>query len=285
MNACQIIRDVEAVGGNFLLHDGGLRLAGKTGAIKPFLLAEVKSHKAEIIGILYSRHIKERVIDENTVMFAEQKCNVNGGFTEVEFNQPELSPVIDSLHPCPLCGRDLAKEGIGDCYHRTGEVPYPEPVIDGLHPCSQCGGEFFYEGTRGGYFCKRCQVLPEGSEPVQVVRGITPRGKGALRGDAPNWITPAMYQRQTTRARDKRRISPVALQWLREHRQELKAAGWTARELYRRNKAEGICWSGIWDKPLCKAYLLEKGVIEFEFVDGGREVIQTARPENFWRKK
>ncbi len=75
-------------------------------------------------------------------------------------------------------------------------------------------------------------------------------------------------------------ISPVALAWLREHRQQLKAAGWTARELWRRNKSKGICWCGLWDKPFLKVYLHDDGVIEFECVDGGRDVSQTARPES-----
>lgn len=72
--------------------------------------------------------------------------------------------------------------------------------------------------------------------------------------------------------------SPVALSWLHEHRQQLKAAGWTYRELYRRNKSRGVCWCGLWDKPFFKAYLHDDGVIEMECVIGGRDCIQTARP-------
>ena len=78
--------------------------------------------------------------------------------------------------------------------------------------------------------------------------------------------------------RDNKRPSPVALSWLHEHRQRAKAAGWTMRELYRRNKSPGICWCSLWDKPFFKAFLHDDGVIEFEFIDGGRDVIQTARP-------
>lgn len=76
----------------------------------------------------------------------------------------------------------------------------------------------------------------------------------------------------------KRQMSPVALEWLQEHRQALKAAGWTARESWRRNKSKGICWCGLWDKPFFKAYLHDNGVIEMECVIAGRDVIQTARP-------
>ena len=57
------------------------------------------------------------------------------------------------------------------------------------------------------------------------------------------------------------------------------------RELYRRNKSKGISFSGLWDKTLLKVYLHENGVIEFECADGGRDVIQTARPESFWLNK
>ncbi|MFH2122522.1 MAG: hypothetical protein ABIJ50_03420 [Pseudomonadota bacterium] len=168
----------------------------------------------------------------------------------------------------------------------------PVPKNGGCFSCGHYDGQ----GTAWPGMCRYFETIGESAKEidfnvVDVVHGchcytlrqntpelVSNTDRQKLRGDDPDWITPAMYQRQTTRARDKRRISPVALQWLREHRQELKAAGWTAKELYRRNKAEGICWSGIWDKPFFKAYLLEKGVIEFEFVDGGRVVIQTARP-------
>jgi hypothetical protein len=73
--------------------------------------------------------------------------------------------------------------------------------------------------------------------------------------------------------------SPVALAWLREHREALDKAGWTRAELYRRNKSKrGIAWHLIWDKPFSLAYLHESGVIEFECSDGGRDFIQTERP-------
>lgn len=78
--------------------------------------------------------------------------------------------------------------------------------------------------------------------------------------------------------------SPIALAWLQEHRQALRAAGWTARELYQRNKSKGLCWCSLWDKPFFQAYLHDNGVIEMECVIAGRDVIQTARPDSFWRK-
>jgi hypothetical protein len=79
-------------------------------------------------------------------------------------------------------------------------------------------------------------------------------------------------------------ISPVALSWLLAHRQALKDAGWTGRELYRRNKSKGICWCSLWDEPFLKVYLHDNGVIEFECVIAGKDIIQTARPMHQARK-
>ncbi|MCX5870562.1 MAG: hypothetical protein NTY00_07995 [Deltaproteobacteria bacterium] len=92
-------------------------------------------------------------------------------------------------------------------------------------------------------------------------------------------ITPPGKFLPATRGKDtKQKPSPVALEWLQDHRQQLKAAGWTMAELYRRNSSPGICWCSLWDKPFFKAYLHDNGVIEMECVIAGRDVIQTARP-------
>jgi hypothetical protein len=74
------------------------------------------------------------------------------------------------------------------------------------------------------------------------------------------------------------KISPVALSWLRKNRVQLHRDGWSMAELYRRNKSGGIAWAGLWEQPLLKAYLLDNGVIEFESVIAGKDIIQTARP-------
>jgi len=73
------------------------------------------------------------------------------------------------------------------------------------------------------------------------------------------------------------KISPVALSWLREQRQALKAAGWTMRELCRRNRGKGLAWAGIWDIADMTA-TLQEGMIVIDFRDGGKVVRQTARP-------
>jgi hypothetical protein len=90
------------------------------------------------------------------------------------------------------------------------------------------------------------------------------------------WCDDKPVARPISPCREK--ISPVALEWLREHHQALQAAGWTMRELYRRNRSKGLAWSGIWDQPLLKVYLHDNGIIEFESVIAGKDIIQTARP-------
>ena len=70
----------------------------------------------------------------------------------------------------------------------------------------------------------------------------------------------------------------VALTWLNEHRTRLKAAGWTGRELYRRNKSKGLLWMSIWGRPNLQISITPHGIIEFWFAEHRKMVRQTARP-------
>lgn len=63
----------------------------------------------------------------------------------------------------------------------------PVSIIDGLHPCGLCGGNLFNEGSRGGYFCTKCQTIPDGATVARIVRGLSPRDNCHL--DEPNKIT------------------------------------------------------------------------------------------------
>lgn len=89
---------------------------------------------------------------------------------------------------------------------------------------------------------------------------------------------------ETTPKKAKAIIPPFALEWILERRQALRQAGWTGRELFRRNKSKGICWCQLWDAPYLKVYLQDNGVIEFECVIAGKDIIQTARPMHQARK-
>ena len=92
-----------------------------------------------------------------------------------------------------------------------------------------------------------------------------------------NRLSPPQMEARRFTPRKAETISSVALDWLNDHRQALKSSGWTTLELYRRNKSKGICWCRLWDKPFLNMYLHDNGVIEFKFIDNGRDVIQTAR--------
>jgi len=71
---------------------------------------------------------------------------------------------------------------------------------------------------------------------------------------------------------------PAALAWLHEYRARLKAAGWTGRELYRRNKSKGILWMRLWNRPDLQISIMPDGIIEFWFMEHGSSIRQTAGP-------
>jgi hypothetical protein len=73
--------------------------------------------------------------------------------------------------------------------------------------------------------------------------------------------------------------SPLALEWLREHKNVLRLAGWTAPELYRLDKSRGLAWVSLWDKESLEVSIKEDGVIVFQFQSATNQTItQTARP-------
>jgi len=195
---------------------------------------------------------------------------------------------------------DQASDG-HRCHER--DRPNSEPVS-----CFSCG---HYDGA-GAFWpglCRYFETIGQEAKEidfnvVDVVHGCkcyTARPmpkvvhsveRQRLKGDDPEWIRgdgevyseSLKLSRPPYSPKQGGRISPVALEWLQEHRQALRQTGWTGRELYRRNKSKGIAWCDQWNKPFFKAYLHDDGVIEFEFVDGGRDVILTARPLSSWPK-
>ena len=73
--------------------------------------------------------------------------------------------------------------------------------------------------------------------------------------------------------------SPIALDWLQEHKQKLLDSGWTRSELYDRRKyRQGIAWLDLWEQAFSMAYLHEDGTIEFECSRNGKDFFWTARP-------
>ncbi len=144
------------------------------------------------------------------------------------------------------------------------------PVLDGLHPCPLCGGGLFNEGSKGGYFCVACQSLSEGAHVVRVVRGITPR--------QPQKIYPEPVP-AVSRKKLRHLLSPIALQWLRDHCQELDAVGWSRPDLYRRSGYRpGLVWYAPWTKASSISLDQATGAIVFSWMSNGREIVQRALP-------
>jgi hypothetical protein len=92
--------------------------------------------------------------------------------------------------------------------------------------------------------------------------------------------------RSIRRSGQSEKMSPRAVAWLTEHRTALKAAGWTGKELYRRNRSPGLGWSRLWKKEDLKAILEPSGRIIFTFSDAlGNLIQQTAIPQSvLWKQ-
>ncbi len=147
------------------------------------------------------------------------------------------------------------------------------PVLLELNPCCLCGGVDFIHGHKGGFFCCECQPDARPGKRVKAGGRITTRdGNDSNDGKIPKVSTD----------RKKREPLPAnALEWLQKHRAELKVAGWTAPELYRRNRATGIAWVEAWNKPAVRVRLTRNGAIEFRWLDlMGKPVFQSAWPES-----
>lgn len=72
-------------------------------------------------------------------------------------------------------------------------------------------------------------------------------------------------------------LSAVSL--LHDHRQHLQVAGWTAPELYRRNRSKGIAWLRFWSIKDIFVILSRDGSIKFQyFNETGKPITQTAFP-------
>ena len=81
-------------------------------------------------------------------------------------------------------------------------------------------------------------------------------------------------------------MHPQAVAWLADHRTALKAAGWTAKELYRRNRVPGLGWSRLWKKDDLEVVFEPSGRIIFTFSDAlGKLIQQTAIPQSvLWKQ-
>lgn len=253
-STCELLSALSLQGISITLVGDKLKVEPKR-LISDEVKRQVGQHRAEIVSALTGGPAKDST-------YAKK------GAGQIE--SETISPLLEhSRHESPVpktrgcfqCGHYDGKGATwpGTCrYFETIGEPAKEidfNVVDPLHGC-------------------KCFAPESDNKRLQVIQGQKERRLPP--GDDSGWFTPGQAGPQ--RRRTKERLSLVAVSWLQDHKQELRAAGWPASQLWRRNKARGICWSSRRDAPFFKAYLHDDGVIEFECVIAGRDVIQTARP-------
>ena len=235
----------------------------QTGATFPATSTQQKnktSLKALAVAVLMRNHERNQ--------HATTKKNVRNFSPE---NDPEKLRTL--RQSCAEKNSDQDKESSKLSISATADQ------LDGLYPCSLCGGNLFNEGSLGGYFCVECQGLPEGAMVARVVRGLSPRKFNVQRDNAMG-VTKIVTIATSNKARGhQEKPSPMALAWLKGNLKELKTSGWSASELFRRNKSLGLAWMGIWNRDGLEITSNDDGSIIFQFKTAtGQEITQTARP-------
>jgi TubC N-terminal docking domain len=256
MSALQIIREIEAAGAEIFIHNGGLRLVAAKGKVTPSMQAKVKENKAEIIDILSLTPLDKNANDigiedkyrpeDNEVPGNESEdLSVVGYNSARELRSPILVP--DLCKDCPrleivnIMGTDVP----GCLYLAPGEYTDGwRRLPQGIEECLAAiiSAAMSTEGTAN---INRLPVHPPPSRPS--TKKVKP--------------------------------SPLALEWLKDHKDVLRLAGWTAPELFRRDKSKGLAWVSLWDKESLEVSIKEDGVIVFQFQSATNQTItQTARP-------
>lgn len=232
---------------------------------------------SEIIDVIIKTGAKLQVVDGNLSISAPAGKMTTEMLNDLRLNKSDVMAAIQGLTAVETpMGKNQIRPSCWACSHYDGSGASWPGLCRYFETIGQEAKEIDFNKVDPVTGCNCFTPMPAERRAENLEALNLPELPS---GDDPDWITPAMYLKPTTRGKGiRRKPSPVALEWLQENRTALKEAGWTMRELYRRNKVEGICWSGVWGKPFFKAYLHDDGVIEFEFVDGGRDVIQTARP-------
>ncbi|MBV5341768.1 MAG: hypothetical protein J0665_19815 [Deltaproteobacteria bacterium] len=276
MNAVEIMNQLKA--DNIILevsNNGRLDISGnkkKIGKILPF----IRDHKAEIINLLSkgSTIAEEAEVTRHHGLDPGRTWKPNNPFVcECGFKTGWLR---DGKPLCPACdGKHPASMPEGARLNDNNQG------IPSTGPCLICGVPLDQDGRdcwHRAFHMQTVKPQPEATAPPLKSEGCEDNSKLSLPYDDPEMDAAFNPAKMTSQ------ISPVALSWLAENRVRLKDAGWTGRELYRRNKSKGICWCTLWSEPFIKPYLHETGVIEFECVIAGKDIIQTARPMQQARK-
>jgi len=245
MTAHILIEKFRHAGIGFELSASGLKIVAAPGAVSPDLLAEIRANKTALLAAL-----------TNDAGMDDTCAQKGGDYIESVIVHPhaeaeQSSPKIRGCFDCGYYdGKGSAWPGVCRYFETVGQTA-KEIDFNKVDPLHGCGFYAVRQNTHD--FCFNDSPFEESGSPScddkPVARPITCREK----------------------------ISPVALEWLREQRQALKVAGWTMAELYRRNKSRGIAWARVWDKMGMTA-TLQGEVITITFDDNGRTIKQTARP-------
>jgi len=255
-STCELLSALSLQGISITLVGDKLKVEPKR-LISDEVKSQIGRHRAEIVSALSGGPAKDSTYAKKGDVQIDSEPN-----SPLLEHSRHVSPVPKN-RGCFQCGHFDGKGDTwpGTCrYFETIGEPAKEidfNVVDPLHGC-------------------KCFTPESDTKRLQVIQGHDERRLPP--GDDPGWFTPGQDGEPAQRVRTGQRPSPVAITWLRENKAALKTTGWPASQLWRRNKARGICWSSRWEAPFFKAYLYDDGVIEFECVIAGRDVIQTTRP-------
>jgi hypothetical protein len=213
--------------------------------------ASIKEHRQGIIAALTGggMPVVDQVLMSGGSKLSCQtlaKLNVQSAIQEAmsgkSDGQKKEPPKLGAARICLLCGIPLNLDG-GDCWHKAFHVGDDSPTLD-------------------------CPNQP----PKVGAATSSPISKKATTGPRCD------DQVKTIQPHVREQINPVALSWLRENRQGLKAAGWPASQLWRKNESRGIAWMSIWGMPGLSVVIQSDGCICFHFLDNGKQIKQTAWP-------
>lgn len=181
-----------------------------------------------------------------------------------------------------------AKRVYGSEKHELPKLPKDLLAVKTAARVGTFGKSIFCTGTPCEHFEEVAGnpgcLLPDGEtwRPLRMMQQC-PR-KGGAKKEVKTWLraegnhSQAMGAPATKRPRPRQAIHPAAVAWLKAHRDELRQSGWTAPELWRRNRSIGIAWVGLWERPGLAVSLEAGGVIAVFFESSGRTIRQTARP-------
>lgn len=125
-----------------------------------------------------------------------------------------------------------------------------------------------------------------GLPPVAMAKNTAEPPRGGDNNAAPPALVMGAVRRRLVRlvvpptANDQAAFRAGFL-WLNPNLSDLRAAGWTRPELFRRNRnRRGLAWLPLWADPDVTPALTAGGAVQFTIRRRDRTCIQTARPQS-----